>query len=229
MKFCITTSQYIPSNDIIATVESSIRNVDKPTVDNIRAKISLALQQTKLLQMNISRRERNALMTLKKDGSLTILPVGKGRATVILDHEKYLEKCYEHINNGPYKRLKKDPTESIKRTCLNKLKDLKSRELIDQKLYYKLRPTGSPAPKFYSLSKIHKKGRPLRPTLSYTGTPLYKLSKYVATILSNYIQRDGRHSMNSKVFSEYVRTLHIDDDEVMVSFDVTSLYTNVPI
>ena len=112
---------------------------------------------------------------------------------------------------------------------MNKLKDLKSKELIDQQLYNKLKPTDSPAPRFYGLPKIHKTGTPLRPIVSYTGTPLYKLSKYVAGILSSYIEREGRNSINSKVFSEYVRTLHINDDEVMVSFDVTSLYTNVPI
>ena len=31
------------------------------------------------------------------------------------------------------------------------------------------------------------------------------------------------------MFSEYVRTLTVEEDEVLVSFDVTSLYTNVPI
>ena len=48
-------------------------------------------------------------------------------------------------------------------------------------------------------------------------------------ILSLYINKEGRHSENSKVFSEYVRTLTVEEDEILVSFDVTSLYTNVPI
>ena len=43
------------------------------------------------------------------------------------------------------------------------------------------------------------------------------------------MNKEGRHSENSKVFSEYVRTLSVEDEEVLVSFDVTSLYTNVPI
>ena len=32
-----------------------------------------------------------------------------------------------------------------------------------------------------------------------------------------------------KSFSEYIRNESVADDEMMVSFDVTSLYTNVPI
>ena len=39
----------------------------------------------------------------------------------------------------------------------------------------------------------------------------------------------GWHSENSKIFSDYVRKLKVKDDEILVSFDVTSLYTNVPI
>ena len=106
---------------------------------------------------------------------------------------------------------------------------MKDNEPIDQKLYYKLKPTDSPAPQFYGLPKIHKPETPIRPIVSYTGTPLYNLSKHVAEILKTYLDKEGRNSMNSKVFSEYVRTLTIDEDEILVSFDVTSLYTNVPI
>ena len=80
--------------------------------------------------------------------------------------------------------LKRDPTESIKRECLKKLKSLKNRNIIDQSLYYKLKPTDSPAPRFYGLPKIHKQGIPIRPIVSYTGTPLYKISKHVANILT---------------------------------------------
>ena len=39
----------------------------------------------------------------------------------------------------------------------------------------------------------------------------------------------GWHSENSKIFSDYVRKLKVKDDEILVSFDVTSLYTNVPV
>ena len=31
------------------------------------------------------------------------------------------------------------------------------------------------------------------------------------------------------MFSNYIRNVPIEDDEVMVSFDITSLYTNIPI
>ena len=148
---------------------------------------------------------------------------------MILSKVDYIKKCKEHIESGPYETLKRDPTESIKRECLKKLKSLKDWNIIDQSLYNKLKRTDSPAPRFYGLPKIHKQGIPIRPIVSYTGTPLYKISKQIANILTTYVSREGRHSENSKIFSEYVRKLKVKEDEILVSFNVTSLYTNVPI
>ena len=60
---------------------------------------------------------------------------------------------------------------------------LLDRNIIDKKLYWKLNPTDSTAPRFHGLSKIHKAEIPI---VSYTGTPLYKLSKYIASILTTF-------------------------------------------
>ena len=96
---------------------------------------------------------------------------------------------------------------------------------IDNKLYYYLKPTDSPAPRFYGQPKIHKPGVPIRAIVSYSGSLLYNLNKYVANILKD----ENNNAKNSTTFSNYIRNVAIEDDEIMVSFDVTSLYTNIPI
>ena len=45
-----------------------------------------------------------------------------------------------------------------KSRTLKQLKVLKDNEFIDNKLYYYLKPTDSPAPRFYGQPKIHKSG-----------------------------------------------------------------------
>ena len=54
-----------------------------------------------------------------------------------------MEECMDHINNGPYQLLKKDPTNKIKTKTLRQLKVLKEIEFTDNKLYYYLKPTDS--------------------------------------------------------------------------------------
>ena len=117
---------------------------------------------------------------LQCDTLIVILPANKGRSTVVLNCEDYLEKCRDHINNGWYQLPKKDPTTKIKTKTLKQLKVLKDNTFTDNKLYYYLKPTDSPAPRFYGQPKIRKPGVPIRPIISYSGSPLYSLNKFIA-------------------------------------------------
>ena len=58
---------------------------------------------------------------------------------------------------------------------------------------------------------------------------MYNLNKFIANILKAYVQDENNNAKNSTTFSNYIRNVSIEDDEIMVSFDVTSLYTNIPI
>ena len=78
--------------------------------------------------------------------------------------------------------LKKSITK-INAKTLKQLKLLKDNEFIDNKLYYHLKPTDTPAPRFHGQPKIKKLEVPIRPIVSYGGSPLYNLKKYIAKIL----------------------------------------------
>ena len=133
-------------------------------------KKSLTLQSSKQSKDNLSKDERKAWKELQSDTSLVILPADNSRSTIILNREDYLEKCMDHINNGPYQSLKKDLTTKIKAKILKQLKTLKDNEFIDNKLYYYLKPIESPAPRFYGQPETHKSGVPIRPIVSYSGS-----------------------------------------------------------
>ena len=76
---------------------------------------------------------------------------------------------------------------------------------------------------------MHEPGVPIRPIVSYSGSSLYNLNKYIANISKTYVKDEKNNAKNSGTFSNYIRNAPIEDDEIMVSFDVTSLYTNIPI
>ena len=178
---------------------------------------------------NLSKDERKGLKELQSVTSVVILPANKGRSTVILNREDYLGKCMDHISNGTYLLLKKDPTTKIKTKILKQLKALKDNKCTDNKLYYYLKPTDSPAPRFYGQSKTLKPGVPIRPNVSYSGSPLYNLKKYITNILKAYVKVENSSTKNSFTFSNCIRNVPIEDYEIMVSFDFTSLYTNIPV
>ena len=114
------------------------------------------------------------------------------------------------------------------RETKTKLAILRINGTIHQSLYFKLKPTDSQAPRLYGLPKIHKASIPVRPIVSYSGSPLFNLSKYITNILKPYTLLNKQHCKNSKEFSEFIRAHTIEEDEFMVSSDVEALYTNVP-
>ena len=118
------TSKTLPNKDIIATIEGAVKDLEKEESDTIRAKVNLTLQKSKPTKNNLSKDERlkrslkKALKELQSHTLIVILPADKGRSTVILNYEDYLEKFMNHINNGPYQLLKKDPATKIKTKTL---------------------------------------------------------------------------------------------------------------
>ena len=74
-------------------------------------------------------------------------------------------------------------------------------------------------PRFYGQPKIHKPGVLIHHTVSYSGFPSYNLKKYIANIL---VKGENNNAKNSTILFNYIRNVPIEDDKIMVSFDVTS-------
>ena len=69
----------------------------------------------------------------------------------------------------------------------------------------------------------------MRPIVSHCGSPTYQLSKYLTTILQP-LTNESRHKVQStKDFIDIIKTVQIPDDNKLVSFDVKSLFTSIPL
>ena len=109
------------------------------------------------------------------------------------------------------------------------MKDLKDREVITPVLHKKLYPTNDQPPRFYGLPKVHKKDMPLRPIVSSIGTISYGCARYLATVLSPLVGKTVHHVKNSSDFAREVKELKIEPDEELRSYDVSALFTSVPV
>ena len=65
------------------------------------------------------------------------------------------------------------------------------------------------------------------PIVSHRGPPLHSLNKYIVNFLKAYAKDEIKNSKNSNTFSNYIRNAPINNDEIRVSFDVSSLYTTI--
>ena len=88
---------------------------------------------------------------------------------------------------------------------------------------------GGPGPQLYGLPKVHKEGIPFRPIISAIGWPTYSLAKELARILSPLVGRTSSFIKNSTHFVQKIRNTPLDKSDRLVSFDVVSLFTKVPV
>ena len=57
----------------------------------------------------------------------------------------------------------------------------------------------------------------------------YQLSKHNTSLISHLAGHTSSHIKNSRQFTEMIGSVHVESDDILVSFDVSSLFTNVPV
>ena len=242
-KFAVSSSK-VPITEYIAVTKRICDELGENTTGKdcteIYQKTKEVLQHFKEKKgptRNITRQEKEAIKTLREDSSRIVLTADKGVALVVMDKNQYVEKCMDLLNDTKTYQPCKDTTKKLHRDVQESLRKLNrehgTSRLHDwSKLYYnRLLPTGnsSPAPRFYGLPKIHKTNCPMRPIVSACGTATYQLAKFLTKILQRYTGITPSFVKDSKSFSDHLRTVKISGEEELVSFDVSALFTSIPV
>ena len=161
----------------------------------------------------------------------------KGSGVVVMDRANYVDKMMKILDDvTKFRVIDADkPTRGrkplVSHPLLQKEADLdrvltSMKEKLPNDVRNEIRPHGSRLAHMYGLPKLHKQGVPLRPVLSATGTYNFKLAKWLNSILQPLIP--AKHTVDSAF--DFVDMLDdVPSAETMVSFDVVSLFTNVPV
>ena len=177
-------------------------------------------------------KHRKVVNELSKWNDIVILKADKGRRVVILDRGKYT-KCLDILNTTQYQTLNKDPTKTMEWKVQNILQKIKSKLTINE--CKQLYPSVSSPGELYGTAKIHKLSNddnveklPIRPIISNVGTATYHLAKCLPKLVSPLSISEYTVSSN-KDFVQNIRKIKVPTGYDMVSFDVKSLITNVPL
>ena len=224
------TPKFIPKLDIISEIEDGIIGLSDANKELVRAEVVKTLASFRPTRSNISRGEREALKNLKNDESITIVKADKGNCTVVLDTTDYQSKMNDLLSDeDTYTSIRKNPVKKIERILNAKLLALKRNGRFTEAQYFKLRSTDGIIPRIYGLIKIHKNDLPLRPIVSMIGSPLYEVSKYLATVIAPSVGTTCFSVKNTFQFVNFLESCKCSSEDIMVSFDVVALFTSVPI
>ena len=183
-------------------------------------------QRFRILKPNLSGNQLKCLRDLSKNKDIVIMKPDKGVGVVILNSTDYKRKMYDILNDKTKFTKCSNDISAKREVTLNNLlcKILKNGNLTN-KLNKDLYSVG--ARPGIILLKTHKQNVPLRPIISSIGTFSYKTAKYLAKILSPLAQ-NSHLLKNSNDFINRLNKLKLRNSH-MVSFDVESLFTNVPL
>ena len=178
-----------------------------------------------------SKEEWGALKSLKDDKSICIMKPDKGNGIVLLNRVDYVQKMDSILRDtDKFLGIKGDlyPLILKNEDKLNRfLRQLKEKGSIGDRVYHQVYASGSKPGILYGLPKVHKSDIPLRPILSAIGTHNYQLAKYLGPII-NPITVNEYTVTDSFNFVKEVMGLDTSNS-VMASFDVVSLFTNIPL
>ena len=173
----------------------------------------------------LSKEEWETLKDLRKDDSIIITKPDKGNVVVIVNKHDHLTKMKQLISDETkFKKLTENPTKSREQSLICYLRQVKRGHLIDDCTFQKVLPNGSTHGVLYGLPKVHKTGCPFRPIVSSTNTYNYNLASYLVSVL----QPISTNCFSVFSFAEWVKQ-YTHNGESMCSFDVSSLFTNVPL
>ena len=170
------------------------------------------------------------LKKLSKNKTIVICRPDKGKGVVLLNRRDYTEKMnsilsdsnkFSEVGTPDFNTIFKIE-DKINRT----LKHFKDNSIISDGTYQSLYSSGSSYSTLYGLPKVHKRNVPLRPILAAYNAPNYAIAKFLVPILS-HLTSNQYTLINSSSFIPDL--LSQNSRSFMVSFDVESLFTNVPL
>ena len=206
-------------------------------LDNLAQKVEQVKFKTP--KSNLSKQEILELKNLKQKSEIIIKPADKGAATVIMDTENYVFEAEKQLANRKHYQPLEEPIYIKTVPKFNKiLMKLEKKKFLNERQVEYLTASEEARPRqLYLLPKIHKdpgkwtipeKMPPGRPIISDCSSESYTIASYIdhflaplATIHPSYL-RDTQHFLE-----EIAQVQDIPEDALLITIDVTALYTNI--
>ena len=158
---------------------------------------------------------------------LVIVKADKGQTVVIMYRKVYVDKMKVILDDrSKFLEVKEEDT-------LSRLSKFQSflyrnfKSIFSEHEYKEIYPSASNIPIMYGLPKIHKAGSPLRPILSMVGCFNHAFAQWIGKQLVDL--RQAKHiAKDSFSLLNLLKTSKLKD-KYFVSYDVVSLFTNIPL
>ena len=194
-------------------------------------KFELASIKSSRPKDNLSQGERNALKELSRDKNIVLKKADKGTTTVIMNRTDKLNEGQVQLDDiHNYRPLDKPMVDTTAKKVHRLIQSLLLEGHIDDMTakWLSLTPDPPRIPVFYTLTKIHKPTPVGRPIISGCDGPTERISAFVDHLIQPIAQKQASYLKDTTDFLNFIETTKLPKNTILVSMDVTSLYTNIP-
>ena len=218
----------ITAHRILAAVEKSLIKFTVGEANHIRSKVFGVIKNHRPPKLTLSSEETKAFKELRNDQNLVISKVDKRNTIAVMDKTDYDKRLLTMLeDNTTFQTTTERSHPYTEKTVNEFVSQLVAGNKITKIQSYRLKSSNGRAPVLQGLPKLHKKNTPLRPIVSFIGSPTCNLSKDLARILSELTGKNDHHVRNSKDFAKFITSITINNDKQMVSFDAVSLFIKI--
>lgn len=188
---------------------------------------------------NLTQGQRDSIKTLRNNKNIVIKPADKGGMVCILNRTSYINEAHRQLNNTKYYTEIPEPLKQDLIPKINHILDrlYRTNYITSDQLKYLQANNDDRLRRFYLLPKIHKprekwpqadmpEGRPI---VSDCGSESKRISEYIDFFLAPLANKHPSYIKDTYDFIDKIRNKPINQDYILVTGDVTSLYTNMNI
>lgn len=176
------------------------------------------------------REDIDVLKDLSTNKDIIIVKPDKGKGVVIMNRDDYNSKMQTILNdNTKFRKVNDnlfDNNVKLEDRLNRLLRPIKGN--IGEDNYNFLYASGTTPGILFGQPKVHKQDNPLRPIVSSIGTAGYNLAKFLQPLVTP-LTCNQYTVKNSKCFVDEISNLDLPHQFFMASYDVESLFTNVPL
>ena len=177
----------------------------------------------------IPKRYVHALTELRDNPGILITTADKGGGVVVMNKSDYVDKMNTLLSDNSTYNTQSEGEAKEEASRFNKEARRVMRRTEKGKRLLHLLEENPVIPRMRGLPKTHKPGVPMRPITSGIGSAPHRLAKHLAKPLTSALGKiSDSHLKNSTDLLQKLREVDFSDKQ-LVSFDVKSLFTNVPI
>ena len=181
------------------------------------------------------------LIHLQRERKLVVKACDKGSGIILLDFDRYLKSCYEHLLSQEegtgkyyYKEVPQIQIEVSKKEILEALKEALEKDMITKEEFKAMDPTDKDVARFYCNYKVHKEHKegelpPVRPIISANNCITEGIATYVANKIKQVAKQHDTYVEDTPDFLRAIdKVSDLKENTILASIDVKALFTNIP-